>query len=185
MEKSLEKRTRRVLGEFCESIEDIDGVTWKLQKVKLKGKTLMRAPETAFKWFDKWYKEQHKGEKWNLKLFKNQSLGGTKRPDDCFIDMVRKIAFWFECKSQTGAGSVNEKLQTYHHKIRNWKERYPDIQIMYIYVLSKNFKDKNSKAYSPQEIKYINEDIEHGTPLKIIWDDDEHFQDSLLEAIGL
>ncbi len=104
----------------------------------------------------------------------NRCLHGTKEPDDAFIDMISKVIYWIECKAQrNGKGSVCEKLQTYTNKIRNFKERYPEYTIKYIYVLDPYFKEE-----CPREIKYMIEDN-----IPIVWND-ENFEETLMSVIA-
>ena len=175
--KKLENRVRNIYTIKMKIMKVIRGGkkrAFNLLHIKIRNKILIRAAETAFKLFDQEYKKR-RGETWDSEAWKNQTLGGTQEPDDAYIDEKNKVLYWLECKVQNGTGSVNEKLQTYNQKIRNLRERYPDYQIKYIYVLDKNFRN-----LSPTEIKYMKED-----GIAIIWDDDEHFEDSLLAAIGV
>lgn len=102
---------------------------------------------------------------------KIERLHGTKNPDNWYI-YDNKI-FIIEIKFQQCSGSVCEKLQTANNKIKNFKKRYPNYNIHYIYCLSEWFK-KNCKG----EILDLIED-----KIPIFWCDNENFKDNLVDYI--
>ena len=143
---------------------------YKLLKVGINGRILLRAPQSAFRRWDVKYKFS----KDNNDYRNQRTVHGAKEPDDAFIDMNDKIIYWIECKVQNGDGSKCEVLQTYNFKIRNLKRRYPGFKINYIYVLDQSFRER-----CPVEIKYMEEDN-----ITIIWDDDENFEEKLISVIS-
>ena len=68
------------------------------------------------------------------------SLHGTKRPDEAYIDKNEKTIIIIEKKMQKSSGSVCEKIQTGPMKKLNYKELYPGWKIEYVYTLSNWFK---------------------------------------------
>ncbi len=67
---------------------------------------------------------------------------GTKQPDNCFVNLDKKIIIILEKKFQQVSGSVIEKLHSYPNKIRNLKERFPTYSVHYIYWLAEWFEDE-------------------------------------------
>ena len=118
----LEEKTRNAYGAMCDSVKVLENNSnkYKVEEVNINGRILNRAPEGSFKRWDK-----INGFSKDNEDYKNRGLHGAKNPDDAFIDKVNKIIYWIECKVQEGAGSKCEVLQTYNHKIRNLRERYP------------------------------------------------------------
>ena len=168
--KKLEEKTRDAYTSICDVVKVLEKTTakYKVEEVNFNGRILNRAPEGAFKRWDK-----INGFSKDDKDYKNRGLHGAKNPDDAFIDKVNKIIYWIECKVQEVAGSKCEVLQTYNHKIRNLRERYPGYTIKYIYVLDCNF-----RKHCPKEISYMIEDN-----IKIVWEDDENFEETLKSVI--
>lgn len=76
---------------------------------------------------------------------------GCKKPDECYIDEELKNIFIIEKKFQQVHGSVCEKIQTPHFKLWQYRRKFPDYNIIYIYCLSEWFK-KNCKS----ELEYLN-----------------------------
>ena len=166
----LEEKTRNAYSVMCGSVKVLEKTTakYKVEEVNIDGRILNRAPEGAFRTWDKL-----NGFCKDNEDYKNRGLHGAKNPDDAFIDMVNNIIYWIECKVQEVAGSKCEVLQTYNHKIRNLRERYPGYTIKYIYVLDCNF-----RKLGPKEISYMIEDN-----IKIVWEDDENFEEKLMSVI--
>ena len=166
--KKLEDNVQDIFTSNCSSIKthpkDIPkDQVHKVQDVIIKGVELIRARKGALvRFYDNIYEGSCE-----------EALHGAKEPDDCFINPNTKVFNWIECKAQGQGGSVCEKLQTYSPKIRNLRERYPDYYINYIYVLEPYFRES-----CPKEIENIMEDN-----IKIIWSDDENFEEKLLSVI--
>ena len=98
---------------------------------------------------------------------------GTKEPDCWFISENSNTIYIVELKFQQGGGSVCEKIQTCNYKIRNFKDRYPNKKIHYVYGLHEWFRD-NCEG----EIYYMNKDeIPH------FWGDSEHFKQGIINYI--
>lgn len=167
----LEEKTRNAYSAMCDSVKVLENNSnkYKIEEVNINGRILDRAPEGAFRRWDKL-----NGFSMDDKDYTKRGLHGAKNPDDAFIDRVNKIIYWIECKVQEVAGSKCEVLQTYNHKIRNLKERYPGYTINYIYVLDCNF-----RKHCPKEISYMIEDN-----IEIVWDDDENFEETLKSIIS-
>lgn len=68
-------------------------------------------------------------------------------PDDCFFNVITNELFVIEKKYQAGKGSVDEKLQTFDFKRKEYlkllKEIVPGIKIHYWYILNKSYYSKN------------------------------------------
>jgi hypothetical protein len=100
-----------------------------------------------FSYSDDEFIELHKAElvKYTQNMDKNDTnsdierLHGTKEPDTAYINEAQKIIIILEKKFQQGGGSAAEKLQTYPNKIRNYRRRYPNHTIHYIYWISEWF----------------------------------------------
>lgn len=75
---------------------------------------------------------------------------GCKKPDECYVDEKENIIFIIEKKFQQVNGSVCEKIQTPDFKIWQYGRTFPDYKIVYIYCLSKWFRE-NCKA----ELEYL------------------------------
>ena len=167
----LEEKTRNAYTSICNVVKVLENNSnkYKIEEVNINGRILNRAPEAAFRSWDKL-----NGFSKDDEDYKNRGLHGAKNPDDAFIDMNDKIIYWIECKVQKKQGSKCEVLQTYNQKIRNLKERYPGYTINYIYVLVSNFRKR-----CPKEISYMIEDN-----IKIVWDDDENFEETLKSVIA-
>ena len=167
----LEDRVRDYYTSRCNVLKVLEknNNKYKVEEVDIDGRIFNRASETAFKKWDILNKFSV-----NNKDYKNRGLHGAKNPDDAFIDMVNKVIYWIECKVQEVGGSKCEVLQSYNHKIRNLRERYPGYTINYIYVLDRHF-----KQLCPKEISYMIEDN-----IKIVWDDDENFEKKLMSVIA-
>ena len=135
---------------------------YKVQQIKINGHEYIRAPEHAFK---KWGND-----------FSNKNiieLHGTKNPDDCFINVVKKTINWIEVKELTGPGSVCEKIQSYPNKIRNLQRRYPGWRINYIYVLARKF-----EMICPAEIQDLKDDN-----ISFVYTDDPELITKLIQYI--
>lgn len=169
--KKLEERVRDYYTSRCSVLKVLEKNKnkFKVEEVSIDGRIFNRTPEAAFK---KW--DILNGFSKDNKDYQNRGLHGTKKPDDALIDMVNKTIYWIECKVQEVAGSKCEVLQTYNHKLRNLRERYPEYTINYIYVLDRNF-----KKLCPKEISYMIEDN-----IKIVWGNDENFEERLMSVIA-
>lgn len=97
---------------------------------------------------------------------------GCKEPDEAYLDEESKNLFIIEKKFQQCGGSVDEKLQTAHFKIKHYKKLYQNYNIHYIYCLSNWFK----KPEYNEVISY-NEEI----GVKIFWQ--ENYQEKITEFI--
>ena len=75
---------------------------------------------------------------------------GCKKPDECFIELKKKIIFIIEKKFQEVNGSVCEKIQTAPFKRWQYSRTFPGFTVIYIYCLSNWFKE-NCKA----ELEYL------------------------------
>ena len=169
--KKLEERVRDFYTSKCSVLKVLEKNKnkYKVEEVSIDGRIFNRAPETAFRNWD-----ILNGFSKDNEDYKNRGLHGAKNPDDALIDMVDKTIYWAESKVQEVGGSKCEVLQTYNHKLRNLRERYPEYTINYIYVLDRNF-----KKLCPKEISYMIEDN-----IKIVWGDDENFEESLMSVIA-
>jgi hypothetical protein len=98
---------------------------------------------------------KHMKDKMNEEINKGH---GCKNPDECYIDEESKNIFIIEKKFQSTTGSVCEKIQSPHFKIWQYSRTFPDYKIIYIYCLSKWFRE-NCKAeleyLDHMEIKYF------------------------------
>jgi hypothetical protein len=98
-------------------------------------------------------------------------LHGAKEPDTWFIK--ENILFIVEMKFQQGGGSVVEKLQTSKEKIRNYRDRYPLKEIVYIYCLSDWFRHG-----ALAELYYLKKDN-----IPYYWGENANFKDELVDYI--
>lgn len=168
--KKLENRVRDIVSNaskvkntiYTGKTSKITGNTPKITEIEINDKTFIRAPETMF---EKWEKENGKKD--------IKKLHGSKRPDDCLINLIDKVIIWLECKVQKGKGSKCEVLQSSTKKIRNLKRRFPDYTINYVYIL-----DTYYKKCAEAEIADLDED---GIPY--IFDTDPEFEKKLLNLI--
>jgi hypothetical protein len=102
-----------------------------------------------------------------------EALHGAKQPDETYIDEEEKVVFIIEKKFQQTSGSVNEKLQTYPNKIRNYQRRIPDYKIVYVYCLAEWF-----RTYCKAEIQYLKEDN-----IPFFWGTSETYKDDIVNFI--
>jgi hypothetical protein len=102
-----------------------------------------------------------------------KSAHGCKKPDECYIDSIRKIIFIIEKKFQQVSGSVCEKIQTGHFKLYHYRKTFPTYKIVYIYCLSDWFKD-NCKA-ELEYLKYIN--------IPVFWGNDIDYKSKIINFI--
>lgn len=168
--KKLENRVRDIVSGaskvkntiYTGKTSKITGNTPTITEIKINNKTFIRAPETMF---ERWEKENGKKD--------IKKLHGTKRPDDCLINLNDKLIIWIECKVQKGQGSKCEVLQTAPKKIRNLKSRFPNYTINYIYILDSYYK-KSAEA----EIDDLDKD---GIPY--IFDNDPNFEQKIIDII--
>jgi hypothetical protein len=168
--KILEEKVRDIIKNtfprieilFAGRVSKITGKQTIIDKVGINNKFYIRAPEYAFK---EW-------EKTHGKIPQIPKLQGSIKPDDCMINEESKIINWLECKTQKKPGSVVEKLQTGTKKIRNLKERFPGWTINYYYILDTYFRK------FPAEIRDLDED---GIPY--VWNDDPEFEKKILNMI--
>ena len=166
----LEDRVRDYYTSRCNVVKVLEKNKnkYKVVDVNIDGRIFNRAPEGAFKRWDILNGFSKDG-----KDYTNRGLHGAKNPDDAFIDIVNKVIYWIECKVQEVGGSKCEVLQSYNQKTRNLRERYPGYTINYIYVLDRRF-----RKLCPKEVSYMIEDN-----IKIVWDDDEKFEEKLISII--
>lgn len=76
-----------------------------------------------------------------------QLISSKLLPDNCIYVIVNNTLFIIEVKNQNVAGSVDEKLQTCDFKRKQYKKLLSqlNIEIEYIYILSKWFKNPKYK----------------------------------------
>ena len=95
---------------------------------------------------------------------------GCKRPDECYINMKKKIIYIIEKKFQQTGGSVIEKIQTPEFKILNYSQMFPNFTIVYVYCLSDYFKE-NAKA----ELKYL-----ELKKIPVFWGNSETYKNDII-----
>ena len=77
----------------------------------------------------------------NFKNFKKKYPKAKNiRPDDSFLNIKKMELFLVEMKFQYRNGSVDEKIECAHSKIKRYEHRYPSYKIHYAYLLSDWFK---------------------------------------------
>jgi len=76
-----------------------------------------------------------------------QLISSKLLPDNCIYVIVNNTLFIIEVKNQNVAGSVDEKLQTCDFKRKQYKKLLSqlNIEVEYIYILSKWFKNPKYK----------------------------------------
>lgn len=76
-----------------------------------------------------------------------QLISSKLLPDNCIYVIVNNTFFIIEVKNQNVAGSVDEKLQTCDFKRKQYKKLLSqlNIEVEYIYILSKWFKNPKYK----------------------------------------
>lgn len=76
-----------------------------------------------------------------------QLISSKLLPDNCIYVIVNNTLFIIEVKNQNVAGSVDEKLQTCDFKRKQYKKLLSqlNIEVEYIYILSKWFKNTKYK----------------------------------------
>lgn len=76
-----------------------------------------------------------------------QLISSKLLPDNCIYVIVNNTLFIIEVKNQNVAGSVDEKLQTCDFKRKQYKKLLSqlNIEVEYIYILSKWFKNPKCK----------------------------------------
>jgi len=105
---------------------------------------------------------------------KNINKGhGCKNPDECYIDLKKKNIFIIEKKFQQVNGSACEKIQTSEFKYWQYSRTFPNFNVIYIYCLSKWFKD-NCKA----EIEFL-----EYKNIPIFWGFCEDYTDNIINYI--
>ena len=86
-----------------------------------------------YKYFDLTIKNSNGIALWNT-LISKKIL-----PDYCYYDINNKILYVFEMKYQDGAGSVDEKLQSFPFKVKQFEKllnnKVPGIKVYYWYIL--------------------------------------------------
>ena len=87
--KKLEEKTREVYTLICDIVKVLEKTTakHKVEEVNINGRILNRAPEGAFRRWDKL-----NGFSKDDKDYKTRGLHGAKNPDDAFIDMVNNLS---------------------------------------------------------------------------------------------
>lgn len=70
-------------------------------------------------------------------------------PDEAIYVIKENTVFIIEMKSQSVAGSVDEKLQTCGFKLQQYKKLFAPLnyEVEYIYILSDWFRKKNTKMF--------------------------------------
>jgi hypothetical protein len=108
-------------------------------------------------------------------LNKTISMGhGCRKPDECFVDIERKIIFIIEKKFQKVSGSVCEKIQTVDFKLWQYRRCFLKFSIIYIYCLSSWFKENCVAELEYLKLKNI----------PIFWGDDASYKKDILDFIG-
>ena len=164
----LEDRTRKTIDEnieqsnLSEKYKTTGKRKWNVTEGNYNGIPYIRAPESAFK---SWEKIEGNQEQMIPKAH------GTKEPDDLIVNKKTKTINWLECKVQNGGGSVVEKLQSCPEKIENLKRRFPGWNINYVYILSSYIRE-----ISQWEILRLNE-----KNILYIFEDDEYFSEKLMD----
>ena len=84
---------------------------------------------------------EKKGVSWKKKLSKRLL------PDDAIYVIKENTVFVIEVKYQEVSGSVDEKLQTCHFKLRQYKKLFSELnyEVKYIYILNDWFKKDEYK----------------------------------------
>ena len=104
-------------------------------------------------------------------LDKNVEKGhGCKQPDECYINIKKKIIYIIEKKFQQTGGSVIEKIQTPEFKIWNYSQMFQNFTIVYVYCLSDYFKE-NAKA----ELEYLKE-----KKIPVFWGNGETYKNDII-----
>jgi hypothetical protein len=98
---------------------------------------------------------------------------GCKNPDECFIDEKNNKIFIIEKKFQQTAGSTCEKIQTSNFKLWQYSRTFPNYEIVYIYCLSRWFKN-NCKA----ELTYLEE-----KKVPVFYGCEEKYKENIVEFI--
>ena len=98
---------------------------------------------------------------------------GCKNPDECFIDEKNNKIFIIEKKFQQTAGSTCEKIQTSNFKLWQYSRTFPNYEIVYIYCLSRWFKN-NCKA----ELTYLEEN-----KVPVFYGCEEKYKENIVEFI--
>lgn len=106
----------------------------------------------------------------------NKNCEKHLQPDEALIDAENKIIYVLEKKFQTGAGSVDEKLQTGLFKKEFYEEQYQDYCIRYAYVLSDWFK---KDKYNP-EMRFLKK---YNIP--VFWASSENYFQQIVEWLSV
>lgn len=102
-----------------------------------------------------------------------ESAHGCKNPDECYIHNPTKTIIIIEKKFQMVRGSVCEKIQTSHFKIKHFNRTFPEYKIVYIYCLSSWFKD-NCKA----ELQYLEDE-----QIPVFWGNKTTYKNEIIQYI--
>jgi hypothetical protein len=103
------------------------------------------------------------------------SAPGCKEPDEAYIDPEQKIVFIIEKKFQQGPGSVDEKIQTSHFKLKHYKKLFPNYnKIYYMYCLSDWFNRDEYKS----SLEYLEEE-----KVPYFWGSSETYKQDMIEFI--
>ena len=68
-------------------------------------------------------------------LYKGTPGSKAFRPDGAYVSGDRRRVFILECKNQSCAGSVDEKLLTGQTKVELYRNKYPGVEIHFAFVL--------------------------------------------------
>jgi hypothetical protein len=68
-------------------------------------------------------------------LYKGTPGSKAFRPDGAYVSGDRRRVFILECKNQSCAGSVDEKLLTGPTKVELYRNKYPGVEIHFAFVL--------------------------------------------------
>jgi len=98
---------------------------------------------------------------------------GCKNPDECYINQNNKIIFIIEKKFQQKPGSVCEKIQTSDFKKWQYNRTFPDYKIVYIYCLSKWFKNNCEAELEYLKLKNI----------PVFWGENNSYKESIIEFL--
>jgi hypothetical protein len=103
------------------------------------------------------------------------SAPGCKEPDEAYVDPEQKIIFIIEKKFQQGPGSVDEKIQTSHFKLKHYKKLFPNYnKIYYMYCLSDWFKRDEYKS----SLEYLEDE-----KIPVFWGSSETYKQDMIEFI--
>jgi len=98
----------------------------------------------------------------------------TSQPDECYVDIEKKIINVIEKKFQQRSGSCDEKIQTGLFKKEFYEEQYPNYTIKYCYCLNNWFK---KDKYEP-DMRFLKK-----YNINVFWGDDESYTNNIIDWI--